>query len=58
MKDVQKFVERWQNKGDEKSDTQRFWSDLLQDVYGVERPSEMIRRMERYTVFFIFITSK
>ena len=56
MRDVKKFVERWQGRGDEKSDTQKFWSDLLQDVCDVERPSEIIepeKRVELEHVSFI-----
>ena len=30
------FAERWHGRGDEKSDTQKFWNDLLQKVFGVE----------------------
>lgn len=36
------FVSRWLGKGDEKQDSQRFWIDLLQNVYGIERPTEFI----------------
>ncbi len=33
------FVERWQGHGYEKGESQKFWFDLLQTVYGVENPS-------------------
>lgn len=33
---AKKFVETWKDKGDEKSDTQRFWLSLLSEVYGIE----------------------
>ncbi|MCI6408046.1 DNA methyltransferase [Veillonella caviae] len=36
------FVSRWLGKGDEKQDSQRFWIDLLQNVYGIDRPTEFI----------------
>lgn len=36
------FVSYWQEHGDEKQDTQRFWMDLLQNVLGVETPSQFI----------------
>lgn len=36
------FVDRWIGKGDEKQDSQRFWIDLLQNVYGVEKATEFI----------------
>lgn len=32
------FVETWQVRGDEKQDAQNFWRELLQSVYGVEKP--------------------
>ena len=35
-KRAQEFVERWIDHGDEKQETQRFWIDLLQNVYGVD----------------------
>ena len=33
------FAEKWQGRGYEKGETQSFWSELLQTVYGVEIPS-------------------
>ena len=36
------FVDRWKDRSDEKKDTQSFWLDLLQTVYGVEVPTEFI----------------
>ena len=33
------FAVRWIGKGDEKQDTQRFWIDLFQSVFGVENPT-------------------
>ena len=44
MTDVEKraaakgFVETWTGRGDEKQDAQNFWRELLQSVYGVEKP--------------------
>ena len=44
MTDVEKrraakaFIENWKGRGDEKQDAQNFWRDLLQSVYGVEKP--------------------
>ena len=38
---LKNFVERWLNRGDEKSDTQKFWLQLLRDVLGFERPDEL-----------------
>ena len=36
------FFEYWQDKGDEKQETQRYWIELLQEVLGVENPSRYI----------------
>ncbi|MEE0457288.1 MAG: DNA methyltransferase [Anaerovibrio sp.] len=33
------FVEKWQGRGYEKGETQLFWVELLQTVYGVENPA-------------------
>ena len=38
-KAAKEFAARWQDKGDEKQDSQRFWIDLLQNVYGIEDPA-------------------
>ena len=48
MTDVQqrasakKFAEYWSSRGYEKQETARFWMDLLQNVYGIESPSQYI----------------
>ena len=34
------FAAKWAGVGDEKQDSQRFWFELLQKVYGVEDPRE------------------
>lgn len=39
---AQKFAARWQGKGYEKGESQRFWLDLLGSVFGVERPTEAV----------------
>ena len=36
------FCEHWQNRGNEKQDTQSFWIALLGQVMGVEDPTEAI----------------
>ena len=36
------FATRWQGRGYEKGESQTFWIELLQQVYGVETPSEAI----------------
>ena len=43
QKQAKAFIERWENRGNERQDTQSFWIDLLQSVYGIEKPSEYIR---------------
>ena len=48
MTDIQRkaaakqFVKDWTGHGDEKQETQRFWIDLLQNVFGVEQPTKAI----------------
>ena len=37
------FAQRWAGKGNERSDTQAFWIELLGEVFGVERPTDYIR---------------
>lgn len=37
---ILQFVKRWKDRGDEKQETQRFWIDLLQNVLGIQRPTE------------------
>lgn len=39
---IKKFVERWRGRGYEKGDSQVFWIELLHDVLGVDRPTEII----------------
>jgi type I restriction-modification system DNA methylase subunit len=41
-KRAREFIERWKDKGNERQDSQPFWLDLLQSVYGLENPSEYI----------------
>ncbi|MDE6426118.1 MAG: methylase, partial [Ruminococcus sp.] len=50
------FAEYWQNKGDEKSDTQSFWIMLLREVFGVAEPEKMLefeKRVRDETINFI-----
>lgn len=48
MTDVQQraaakeFIKYWTGRGDEKQETQRFWIDLLRNVYGVAEPEKII----------------
>ena len=41
-KAAKEFAQKWENVGDEKQDTQRFWMELLQNVYGVNNPADFI----------------
>ena len=44
------FAERWRGKGDEKSDTQKFWNDFLQKVFGVDDVSSFYESEKRVKV--------
>ena len=39
---AKQFVKDWTGRGDEKQETQLFWIDLLQNVFGVEQPTKAI----------------
>ena len=41
-KKIEAFVERWTDRGYEKGDSQIFWIELLQEVLGVDTPSNVI----------------
>ena len=42
------FTDKWLAKeGYEKGETQQFWTDLLHDVYGIERVTEYIEFEKR-----------
>lgn len=41
-KAAKEFVARWKGKGYEKGETQRFWLDLLQNVFGIQYPTSII----------------
>ena len=45
-----KFAASWKDRGDEKQETQRFWLSLLQNVYGVEQPTEIVEFEKRVEV--------
>ena len=47
---MKSFIERWKNRGDEKSDTQKFWIEFLREVCGVDNPTEIIE-FEKRVVF-------
>ena len=48
MTDVQQraaakeFLKYWKDRGDEKQETQRFWIDLLRNVYSVTEPKKLL----------------
>lgn len=39
---AKEFAARWKDKGYEKGETQRFWLDLLQNVFGIQHPTSII----------------
>ena len=39
---AKEFSQRWANTGDEKSESQKFWLDLLENVLGVKDPYSYI----------------
>src|SRR5690625_3391198 len=41
-KAAEDFYKRWADGGNERQDSQSFWLDLLQNVYGIEKPVEYI----------------
>ena len=41
-KAAKEFADFWQNKGDEKQHTQLFWTSLLRNVFGIEKPETVI----------------
>ena len=50
------FYERWKDKGDEKSDTQNFWYELLREKFKIDIPSQYIefeKRVELSHMSFI-----
>ncbi len=42
QKRAKKFVEYWKDKGYEKGESQKFWLQLLREVFGIEKPEEFI----------------
>ena len=44
------FAERWKGRGYEKGDSQVFWTELLTEVFGIEKPSSFIRYEEQVKV--------
>ena len=53
---VEKFIEKWQSRGDEKSETQKFWLEFLNEVLGITSSTQSIefeKRVELEHVSFI-----
>ncbi len=53
---AEKFAQEWHGKGNEKSQTHLFWTTLLRDVFGVEKPETIIefeRKVQLDHVSFI-----
>lgn len=44
------FARRWSGKGYEKGDTQKFWLELLQKVYGLEDPYSFVKFEDKVNV--------
>lgn len=42
-KSAKEFAKKWEGIGYEKGDSARFWLSLLNEVYGVEKPSDFMR---------------
>ena len=40
---AKQFIKNWTGHGDEKQETQSFWLAFLRDVFGVEKPENMIK---------------
>ncbi|HHF7060678.1 TPA: DNA methyltransferase [Streptococcus mutans] len=41
-KQAKEFIARWKDRGNERQDSQPFWLDILQSVYGIKNPTEYI----------------
>ena len=41
-KEAKEFVKRWADRSSEKEFSQKFWIDLLSNVYGVEQVTEYL----------------
>ena len=46
-KAAKEFSAKWCGRGDEKQDTQAFWTSLLRDVFGVVNPEDSIQFEKR-----------
>lgn len=41
-KSAKNFTKSWKDRGDEKQETQQFWTALLRDVFEIDKPEELI----------------
>ncbi len=53
IKAAKKFSANWNRRGDERSDTQNFWTTLLNEVFGLNKPFEIIKFEHRLAGHFI-----
>ena len=42
QKAARAFAERWAGKGYEKGESQIFWVELIEQVFGIKKPSEFL----------------
>lgn len=61
-KAAKEFAGRWQGRGYEKGETQKFWLELLQYVYGVEKTTEYVEfekpiQLENVSFIDVYIPS-
>ena len=47
------FAEKWQGKGYEKGETQKFWMELIRTVYGVENPEDYMNEQAMRAIDFL-----
>ena len=47
---INNFISRWRGKGDEKSDTQKFWLEVLRYICVAENPESLIDFEKRVTL--------
>ena len=45
--EIRSFINRWQGKGDEKSETQKFWLEILRYICGIDEPESLIEFEKR-----------
>ena len=45
--EMRSFINRWQGKGDEKSETQKFWLEIMRYICGIDEPESLIEFEKR-----------